>query len=64
MSIVDYSRATKDVKRAPKHIKAKFLVWVATVELQGIRHARTLNGYHDEPLKGDRKGERSIRLNN
>jgi len=24
---------------------------------------RKLPGYHDEPLKGDRKGQRSVRLN-
>ena len=32
------------------------------VELDGIRSTRLLPGYHDEPLKGDRKGQRSVRL--
>lgn len=29
----------------------------------GTREARKIKGYHDEPLKGGRKGQRSIRLN-
>ena len=33
------------------------------MELQGVWEVRKLPGYHDEPLKGDRRGQRSIRLN-
>ena len=29
----------------------------------GLRETRKIKGYHDEPLQGDRKGQRSIRLN-
>ena len=29
----------------------------------GIMETRKVKGYHDEPLQGKRKGERSIRLN-
>lgn len=32
------------------------------VELQGLPQTRKVPGYHDEPLKGDRLGQRSIRL--
>jgi toxin HigB-1 len=28
-----------------------------------LRDIRKLSGYHDEPLKGNRLGQRSIRLN-
>jgi proteic killer suppression protein len=35
--------------------------WVEDVELQGIREVRKIPGYHDEPLKGNRAGQRSIR---
>lgn len=31
--------------------------------MQGIWEVRKLPGYHDEPLKGQRLGQRSIRLN-
>ncbi len=62
--IVTISRfAEKQLKRIPTHIKGNPLVWAETVEGVGIWEARKLPGYHDEPLKGDRKGQRSVRLN-
>lgn len=33
------------------------------IELQGLEEVRKVPGYHDEPLKGKRAGQRSIRLN-
>lgn len=33
------------------------------VESQGLKIARSSKGFHDEPLRGERKGQRSIRLN-
>ncbi|WP_374074412.1 type II toxin-antitoxin system mRNA interferase toxin, RelE/StbE family [Bdellovibrio bacteriovorus] len=33
------------------------------VEYRGIHDVAKLPGYHDEPLRGDRYGQRSIRLN-
>lgn len=38
------------------------MIWVAAVELDGLEKVRKVPGYHDEPLKGDRAGQRSIRL--
>ena len=32
------------------------------MELEGIYKARMIKGYHDEPLKGQRKGQRSVRI--
>jgi toxin HigB-1 len=29
---------------------------------KGLQHARKIPGYHDEPLRGSREGQRSIRL--
>ena len=37
--------------------------WVEFVETAGLREVRKCLGYHDEPLKGDRFGQRSVRLN-
>ena len=28
----------------------------------GLRECRKYKGFHDEPLKGERKGQRSVRL--
>lgn len=36
--------------------------WVHAVGQYGLREVRKISGYHDEPLKGERKGQRSIRL--
>lgn len=50
-------------KRIPEHIVQKINVWVLEVEMNGLPNARKTPGYHDEPLKGNRTGQRSIRLN-
>jgi len=34
-----------------------------SVQSLGLEHVRRLPGYHDEPLKGQWSGYRSIRLN-
>jgi toxin HigB-1 len=54
--------AEKQVRKLPRQIVAAYRTWVKSVELDGIRTTRSLPGYHDEPLKGDRKGQRSVRL--
>ena len=61
--IVDLSKKAKDnLVKVPGYIKDKLLVWVDDVEREGIEKVRKIPGFHDEPLKGDRAGQRSIRL--
>lgn len=60
--VVLASRAQRDLLRVPQHIRKKLHAWVELVMAKGLRWARTIPGYHDEPLHGDRKGQRSIRL--
>lgn len=36
--------------------------WVEDVEERGLEEVRKIPGYHDESLRGDRGGQRSIRL--
>lgn len=55
--------AEKELRKIPNHIKESLRNWMATVERLGIRETRKLSGFHDEPLHGDRKGQRSVRLN-
>jgi toxin HigB-1 len=55
-------QAVKDLKKVPAHIKSKLLLWVDAVEKLGVYNVRKSVGYHDEPLSGQRKGQRSIRL--
>jgi proteic killer suppression protein len=53
----------KQLERVPEVIARKFRIWVALVEESGIREMRKCKGFHDEPLKGTRQGQRSVRLN-
>jgi len=46
----------------PRHIVENLAVWVDDVESRGLEEVRKIPGYHDEPLHGDRQGQRSIRL--
>lgn len=60
---VDLSEVEHLFKRAlPSKIIVKIRFWVKMVELQGLPQTRKVSGYHDEPLKGNRQGQRSIRL--
>ena len=61
---VELSRAVeKAVRKLPANVVAKLLAWAASVEELGLAEVRKRAGYHDEPLHGDRAGQRSIRLN-
>jgi len=55
-------RAKKDLKKVPRHIYDKLSTWIKSVQRVGIENARKAPGYHDEPLRGKRQGQRSIRL--
>ena len=55
--------AEKQILKIPHYIAEALMIWVNSVELKGISEVRRLPGYHDEPLKGSRKGQRSVRLN-
>ena len=60
---IEFSRqAEKDLEKVPGYIKIKLLSWVESVKNDGLEKTRKIPGYHDEPLKGDRLGQRSIRL--
>ena len=52
----------KELKKLPQHVLDKLLAWVRSVERDGLENVRVPPGYHDEPLKGKRAGQRSIRL--
>lgn len=62
--LVKLSRqARKDLKKAPIYIGVKLASWIELIKYQGLNEARKIPGYHDEPLKGNRAGQRSVRLN-
>ncbi len=55
--------AEKQVARLPLHIYRSLYFWINSLESKGLSEVRKLSGYHDEPLKGNRIGQRSVRLN-
>ena len=56
-------KARKQLQRVPARIVDALETWVGLVEEEGLEQARKVPGYHDEPLRGNRKGQRSVRLN-
>lgn len=59
---VDLRPVIKALRKMPSYVVENLNFWVRSVQKLGIREVRKVSGYHDEPLKGDRKGQRSIRL--
>ena len=56
-------QAEDDLEKAPAHVAFKLQTWISGVKAHGLREIKKIPGYHDEPLKGKRVGQRSIRLN-
>jgi toxin HigB-1 len=52
----------RSLKKLPIYIVIKLEQWISAVAHDGLLEVRKQLGYHDEPLKGKRKGQRSIRL--
>ena len=61
--VVTTKFAEKQLGRLPGYIRDKFDAWVDDVEFEGLPAVRLRQGLHDEPLRGDRSGQRSVRLN-
>jgi proteic killer suppression protein len=56
-------KVEKQILKLPRYIQSKFDSWVSLLEEHGIYEIRRMSGFHDEPLKGRRFGQRSVRLN-
>ena len=62
-ALVISPKAQKQIPKLPKYIQKKLRLWIFDVETIGLSEVQKIPGHHDEPLKGARKGQRSIRLN-
>lgn len=60
--VVISKKAQKQLKKMPSRIAIKLDDWIEFVEEFSLEEARKIKGYHDEPLKGRRRMQRSIRL--
>ncbi len=61
-NVIISKTAKKQLNSVPKNIKLKFYVWVAFLRDVGMSEVRKSRGFHDEALRGQRQGQRSIRL--
>ncbi|MNJ96693.1 hypothetical protein D3C87_144230 [compost metagenome] len=53
----------KQYANLPENIRKKAQAWFFQVQLLGLAEVQKRPGLHDEPLKGSRTGQRSVRLN-
>jgi proteic killer suppression protein len=60
--VVVARQVIKDLKKLPSYVVLKLQAWIDDISHRGLREVRKIPGYHDEPLKGKRQGQRSIRL--
>ena len=61
-SLVISENAQKQLRKVPRYVAEKLADWVLAVEADGLEEIRKVPGYHDEPLRGKRAGQPSIRL--
>lgn len=62
-TVIISKSAQRDILKIPNYIQTKLRMWISDIERLGLFEVQKIKGYHDEPLKGDRKKQRSIRLN-
>ena len=62
MDRVDLSPISKVLTKIPVEVRLKLWRWIKSVQTSSLEETRKIPGYHDEPLKGQRLGQRSIRL--
>ena len=60
--VIVTEQAKRHLTRIPAYVVLNMQSWVDDIEHRGLREVRKISGYHDEPLKGKREGQRSIRL--
>ncbi len=55
-------RVNKKLRYIPPHMLVRLQHWIKQLKLIGIEELRKHPGYRDKLLKGERKGQRCIRL--
>jgi len=60
--VIILKKVEKTLRSLPLYVVIKFQKWVDDVEEIGLEEVMKVKSYHDEPCKGKRRGQRSIRL--
>ncbi len=63
MAIFEHRSIERTCRKLPAQVLKKYELWKSIIELHGPDELTNFPGFHDESLKGDRKGQRSSRLN-
>lgn len=61
-TVILNEKTKRSLKKIPSHVVVKLFGWIDAVSHEGLSEVKKIPGYHDEPLKGMRIGQRSIRL--
>jgi Txe/YoeB family toxin of Txe-Axe toxin-antitoxin module/DNA-binding XRE family transcriptional regulator len=62
--IKEHRNIAKQCLKLPRTIAKKYELWKNIVFRHGPEKLKEFSGFHDEKLKGERKGQRSSRLSN
>jgi toxin HigB-1 len=60
--ILEHRNVEKKIKKIPREVLARYLVWKEIIEAEGPDGLLRIPGFRDEILKGIWKGYRSSRL--
>jgi toxin HigB-1 len=61
-TVILCKKVKRDLRKLPLHVVRKLTAWVEVESCDGLHEVRKIPRFHDEPLKGVRRGQRSIRL--
>lgn len=60
--VIVSKQAEKQLRKVPAYVVLKLQAWINGIKTESLMKVRKVVGFHDEPLKGKRRGQRSIRL--
>lgn len=60
--VLEHKSIDRKIKKAPRDVQEKYEKWTDIVQQSGPVGLRTILGFNDEALRGERKGSRSSRL--
>ena len=62
-TVLESRKAAKQLDKTPRQIQEKYEFWRLILEHDGPSALRSIRGFRDEALRGERSGQRSSRLN-
>lgn len=60
--IYEHRRLSRTLSKLPQEVLKRYEKWKDIVRISGPQGLRAIKGFHDEALKGERRGQRSSRL--